>query len=252
MPIKLNVPFKEKDTAKTNGAKWNPEEKTWYIPEHISDLTPFTKWLSPNENIYLKSPLIFAIWQKECWKCKKTTPLFAIGANQYLICNLIESEDLVDDEGYYIDQIVWDKFDFGLFHRVMYIPDNIKTLISTHFPYFQFTYSNFTRSKYWANLCVHCNSLQGDNYVHGEIGDGFGITSENVARRISLIQIPSKFDIDIGACHFEYNDSHILIDKFAMRYNSIDEYFFKKNSSNEGMFEIQDKKAASPINFRMK
>ncbi len=40
----LNVPFKEKDEAKSHGARWNPAAKHWYIPEGVDD-TPFEKWL---------------------------------------------------------------------------------------------------------------------------------------------------------------------------------------------------------------
>lgn len=39
----LNVPFKEKDEAKSHGARWNPAAKHWYIPEGVDD-APFEKW----------------------------------------------------------------------------------------------------------------------------------------------------------------------------------------------------------------
>lgn len=42
--IPLNVPFKEKDEAKSHGARWNPAGKHWYIPEGVED-APFAKWL---------------------------------------------------------------------------------------------------------------------------------------------------------------------------------------------------------------
>jgi hypothetical protein len=42
--IPLKVPFKEKDEAKSLGARWNPEGKHWYVPIGI-DATPFEKWL---------------------------------------------------------------------------------------------------------------------------------------------------------------------------------------------------------------
>lgn len=43
--IPLKVPFKEKDEAKSLGARWNPEGKHWYIPEGV-ETTPFEKWLT--------------------------------------------------------------------------------------------------------------------------------------------------------------------------------------------------------------
>ena len=42
--IPLKVPFKEKDEAKSHGARWNPDGKHWYIPIGV-DEAPFEKWL---------------------------------------------------------------------------------------------------------------------------------------------------------------------------------------------------------------
>ena len=38
MPIKINVPFNEKDEAKKLGAVWVPDVKTWVIPNSIIHL----------------------------------------------------------------------------------------------------------------------------------------------------------------------------------------------------------------------
>ncbi|BBN59625.1 exodeoxyribonuclease VII large subunit [Hydrogenovibrio marinus] len=44
--ILLEVPFAEKDIAKSVGARWNPVEKKWYVPDDLSsDLAPFERWL---------------------------------------------------------------------------------------------------------------------------------------------------------------------------------------------------------------
>ncbi|MFT6394037.1 MAG: hypothetical protein ACJARW_000525 [Methylophilaceae bacterium] len=42
--IPLKVPFKEKDEAKSHGARWNPDGKHWYIPVGVEE-APFEKWL---------------------------------------------------------------------------------------------------------------------------------------------------------------------------------------------------------------
>ena len=42
----LVVPFAEKEQAKSLGARWNPVEKKWYVPDDLlHDLSPFAKWL---------------------------------------------------------------------------------------------------------------------------------------------------------------------------------------------------------------
>jgi len=40
----LNVPFREKDEAKALGARWNPEQRLWYVPAGI-ELALFERWL---------------------------------------------------------------------------------------------------------------------------------------------------------------------------------------------------------------
>lgn len=39
----IGVPFREKNEAKELGAKWDKQERTWYVPAG-TDLTPFEKW----------------------------------------------------------------------------------------------------------------------------------------------------------------------------------------------------------------
>ncbi len=44
MKTYLNVPYSEKDYAKTRGARWDAIKKSWYI-ENIEDITPFMQWM---------------------------------------------------------------------------------------------------------------------------------------------------------------------------------------------------------------
>lgn len=46
MRVKLDVPFDEKDEAKSLGARWDPARKTWYLLD-IEDLTPLMRWVTP-------------------------------------------------------------------------------------------------------------------------------------------------------------------------------------------------------------
>ena len=42
--IDLQVPITEKDAVKHLGALWDPQNKTWYVPDGI-DATPLQKWI---------------------------------------------------------------------------------------------------------------------------------------------------------------------------------------------------------------
>ncbi|UUZ66198.1 DUF5710 domain-containing protein (plasmid) [Polaromonas sp. P1-6] len=40
----LTVPFKDKDTAKALGARWDAVQRQWFVPDG-RELTPFSNWL---------------------------------------------------------------------------------------------------------------------------------------------------------------------------------------------------------------
>jgi hypothetical protein len=39
----LNVPFSAKDQAKGLGARWDPQQRSWYVPLGV-DIQPFAPW----------------------------------------------------------------------------------------------------------------------------------------------------------------------------------------------------------------
>ena len=48
--VYINVPYAEKDEAKAMGAKWDKQEKSWFVEPGI-DQAPFKKWLEPAESL---------------------------------------------------------------------------------------------------------------------------------------------------------------------------------------------------------
>lgn len=60
MRTNLKVPFKEKDTVRRLGAKWDNARKTWFI-EDVDDIKPFLPWIDeklkqPTKSEPLKHP----------------------------------------------------------------------------------------------------------------------------------------------------------------------------------------------------
>ena len=47
--IDLQVPITEKDAAKHLGARWDSQNKAWYVPDGI-DATPLQKWIAVPES----------------------------------------------------------------------------------------------------------------------------------------------------------------------------------------------------------
>ena len=50
MRIDLQVPYPEKDTAKALGARWDAAKRIWYVKD-VSDLTPFSRWISDTKAV---------------------------------------------------------------------------------------------------------------------------------------------------------------------------------------------------------
>lgn len=47
-PTYLRVPYAEKDAAKALGARWDPGERSWYVPAAV-DTAPFARWLDDDD-----------------------------------------------------------------------------------------------------------------------------------------------------------------------------------------------------------
>ena len=50
----INCPYEEKDLAKALGAKWDIEEKKWFVPNGV-DRNRFNRWIT-NDKDKKKSP----------------------------------------------------------------------------------------------------------------------------------------------------------------------------------------------------
>lgn len=55
MIIYLNVPYSQKDQAKSLGARWNPVRKQWYV-ENVEHIELFQAWFPDNQK--LKKPTL--------------------------------------------------------------------------------------------------------------------------------------------------------------------------------------------------
>ena len=51
----IDVPYREKDAAKSLGARWDRDASSWYVPAGI-DLTPFSKWLPARAALLVTTP----------------------------------------------------------------------------------------------------------------------------------------------------------------------------------------------------
>lgn len=190
----LNVPFKEKDEAKALGARWNPERKEWYIT-YKKNYHLFRKWFyNSYTNLIIYNYLYIAIANRECFKCKKQTPVISLAADNivdipYYDENEDEDEELIYNEVYFICDID-------------VLPTKLSMYLKDRWNYY-YGYSRFTNSYYYGNHCSHCNVLQGDFHLHAEPTSPFCISEykEETIRDLNNITfLKLKLDNDLELC----------------------------------------------------
>ena len=59
----LTVPFKDKDTAKGLGAKWDASQRQWFVPEG-RELAPFAVWLPGCSTAALHAGDALSVWNE--------------------------------------------------------------------------------------------------------------------------------------------------------------------------------------------
>lgn len=194
MALLLNVPYEDKDKAKSLGARWNPELKKWYAPNSYK-YPDFYKWMDlpfPYAdvcNIIIDDISIIEA-PRICYRCGRTIQVMAFHVDKYYqIWNPIE---------YRRDET--NPYDFFEFHRhsIVYelpLPDSflsqeIWNELDNTFHY-HMGYSR-TAGYYRANHCPHCKALQG----------AFELSEEEVfsnpSSRHIFKKIPLEYDLLIG------------------------------------------------------
>lgn len=104
----LNVPYNEKDDAKSLGARWNPTVKKWYV-KNKKDYYKFIRWIEPYGNMVIIDELYLIEDVKKCFRCGKDTRVIGFGIDKHLsIDGLLEIENNNYD-GNEIKEILHDK-----------------------------------------------------------------------------------------------------------------------------------------------
>ncbi|MCB5953265.1 DUF5710 domain-containing protein [Enterococcus sp. BWT-B8] len=163
----LNVPFNEKDEAKSLYAKWDNQKKQWYAtkPEFYYK---FRKWI-PGSIVFTRDVGILE-GTTTCWKCKKKTKVFAFSADSTNVFDVTEDRyiNVIDETGY----------DLQLWSISEDIPEKIKEILTKEFGC-KIKYSKTVNDTYFANVCNHCDSLQGNYFLYSEVDGPFGMYGDS-------------------------------------------------------------------------
>lgn len=199
--LDLQVPFTEKDAARQLGARWDPRQKVWYVPDGV-DPAPLRQWVPVAEQPNIRSASYYlATTSRQCWRCRAQTGVCAImlpAGHE----TLYVGDDPADD--------CWEVSDEPTL--LSYLGD-LTSAVSTHLralaPHYRVDYSHTTQSFYWMNHCQHCAAKLGDFDTNNEFGVAFGPANATQAASISLREIFEPFAASCGSytCgveHFEY------------------------------------------------
>lgn len=196
MAIKLNVPFLEKDEAKSVGAFWVPDLKTWIIPDHVKSINEFKPWLPQGGGTIIKSPYLIARSTRMCWRCRKETPLIALAAERYFTT---EFSPRIESEWIYYEHPAF-------FVYVKHIDSELVNILQDRFPFFRRKYVKKVATEVWVNTCVHCETIQGDDYntayPHSSFG-GYQNEKKTLFRDKSLEHLKLRYDYYLDATIFE-------------------------------------------------
>lgn len=226
MPLKINVPYSEKDLAKSKGAFWDIEQKTWYIPDH-RDINDFQQWINQSKiSVIIKAPVSIALNSRNCYKCKKETAVICLASGDFFYLSTDEDENEVWSHS--------DKLSF--FSMPIFIETELIRKINTLFSNYKVAYSKTAEGSYWANHCKFCGALQGDFFLHSEPGGAFFPLGIREYEQITFITIPSKFDVTIDA-DYSWSTNSEEIRHYA-RYITCDEFVAQKTSGESAQTNL--------------
>ena len=167
--VELRVPFSEKEEARRRGARWDAEQKTWYVPEGV-ERTGFEQWLPAPQSPNIRAPGWSLIGsQRECRRCVRVSRVFAI-----LLPSGHEALQVEDDPA----DDYWERGeDVALLSYVNDVPDSIAAQLHLHAPRYRIDFSQTTHSFYWMNHCEHCAAKLGDFETLQESGTFYDLNA---------------------------------------------------------------------------
>ena len=204
MPLKINVPYSDKDVAKSKGAFWDVEQKTWFVPDH-KDINDFQQWIDKSKaSVIIKSPVSIALNSSDCYKCANKTAVISLASNNFYY---LSTDDNEDEKWFRADGL-------SFFSMPIFIENELAGKINRLFPNYKIAYSKTAESSYWANHCENCGALQGDFFLHSEPGGAFFPLEIEEYEQLTFITVPSKFDVEIDA-DYSWLSNADVIPKYA-------------------------------------
>lgn len=208
--VDLDVPYSQKDEAKSLGARWDPQAKVWYVPDG-TEVGPLARWLPlPHDNFDLehepefriRSPYYYVMESlSDCWKCSALTRVFSFKLpEEHEEFRYVEDYD----EEFALSSNLgeWQRLGYrGTVSSVHSLSPQVERQIRRFTESFKQAYSKTAGSRYFMNHCQQCDAKLGDFFMHGEPGGAFFPTSPEQANKMILFRINERFDANCGVSY---------------------------------------------------
>lgn len=214
--VDLSVPYSQKDEAKSLGARWDPQDKVWYVPDG-AEVGPLARWLplsedselEPEPEFQVRSPYYYVVESlSDCWKCNALTRVFSFKLpEEHEAFQHIED----DEEEFALSKNLgeWQSHGYrGTASNISSLSPPVVRQILRFTESFRLTYSKTAGIRYFMNHCQHCGAKLGDFFMHGEPGGAFFPTSPEQAKKMILFRVNERFDAncDVGYASNDFMD----------------------------------------------
>jgi uncharacterized protein DUF5710 len=185
--IDLRVPMSDKDAANRLGARWDPQHKTWYVPDGV-DAGPLQKWIAVPQSPNIRADHWFlATTTRECWCCHISSTVFGIALPEGHEALIVEDDP---------DHDYWQPGELPtILSYVTDVAEPVASRLQRLAPRYRIDYSQTIHSFYWMNHCEHCGAKLGDFETFEEPGVAFGARGE----KIRLLQMLEPISATCGS-----------------------------------------------------
>lgn len=232
MGLYLNIPYGEKDEAKSLGAKWNAQVKKWYTDTEREQYVRFSKWiLKDTDDAVIATEYIHIIEsEQKCWKCGQLTKVVGLGIGEFVhIYGEADAPEyeLVED---YVDpgeelHLAWVENEDDIPLKLLrYLKENYSVKTG---------YSKTIGGKCFANHCDCCGALQGNWFLFDEPDSPLSscVDGDELIERMSKLKIKGiPIDDDL---QLNWNIGFCSNDYAYLKYGNFEEIVLSSDPQNE-------------------
>lgn len=211
MSLMINVPYAEKDEAKSLGAKWNPTLKKWYVSKR-EDYHKFSKWiLNGREAVHILCDYFYIVEGiHKCFKCNKQTKVIGFGVQKFF--EVLDPEEYEGDDNFY-----YEDDDIHIVSHISPLSTELLNKLKEKYNYYE-GYSKTMNSSYLANHCSNCKVIQGDFFLFSEVDSPFFIDSIEKAKQLNLYKVPLENDIIVDI-DMRWSSTDYMITEYSPKFN---------------------------------